>query len=74
MTFMRRSTSEGMLDVVSEQTKHTEIPFPVLRRNIDLSICPGIRDARHQDPHLRYVTLNFDVSVMEGDYSFGHFI
>ena len=44
MSLARRST-EGILDVVSEQTKHTGIPFLCYE---DLLICPGIRDARHQ--------------------------
>ena len=38
-------TVKGILDVVSEQTKHTGIPFVCYE---DIRICPGIRDARHQ--------------------------
>ena len=37
--------TEGIVGVVSEQTKHTGIPFLCYE---DLLICPGIRDARHQ--------------------------
>ena len=35
----------GILGVISEQTKHTGIPFLWYE---DTRICPGIRDARHQ--------------------------
>ena len=38
-------STEGILDVVSEQTKHTGIPF--LFYEEIRSIYPGIRDARH---------------------------
>ena len=40
-----RDDTEGILGVVSEQTKHTGIPFLCYE---DILICPGIRDARHQ--------------------------
>ena len=48
MFFTRQSKSEGILDVVSEQIKHTGINFLCYEENIDQSICPRIRDARHQ--------------------------
>ena len=35
----------GLLGVVSEQAKHTGMPFLCYE---DILICPGIRDARHQ--------------------------
>ena len=40
-----RDDTEGILGVVSEQIKHTGIPFLCYE---DILICPGIRDARHQ--------------------------
>ena len=40
-----RDDTEGILGVVSEQTKHTGIPFLCYE---DILICAGIRDARHQ--------------------------
>ena len=40
-----RDDTEGILLVVSEQTKHTGIPFLWYE---DLLISSGIRDARHQ--------------------------
>ena len=40
-----RDYTEGILGVVSEQTKHTGIPFLCYE---DTLICAGIRDARHQ--------------------------
>ena len=40
-----RDDTEGVLLVVSEQTKHTGIPFLCYE---DLLISSGIRDARHQ--------------------------
>ena len=40
-----RDDTEGILLVVSEQTKHTGIPFLCYE---DLLISSGIRDARHQ--------------------------
>ena len=40
-----RDDTEGILLVVSEQTKHTGIPFLCYK---DLLISSGIRDARHQ--------------------------
>ena len=40
-----RDDTEGILRVVSEQTKHTGITFLCYE---DLLISPGIRDARHQ--------------------------
>ena len=39
-----RPYTEGILGVVSEQTKHTGIPFLGYE---DILICPGIRDAPH---------------------------
>ncbi len=38
-----RDDTEGILGVVSEQTKHTGIPFLCYE---DIMICPGIRDAK----------------------------
>ena len=53
MSFRRRSTSEGILDVVSEQTKHTGIPFLCYE---EILLCPFV---------LEYATLAINRSLLQ---------
>ena len=52
-SYRRRSTSEGILDVVSEQTKHTGIPFLCYE---EILLCPFV---------LEYATLAINRSLLQ---------